>query len=825
MNKIELLAPAGSFEALAAAVESGADAVYLGGSKFNARAYADNFDDDELIKAVDYAHLRGVKVYITVNILLFDRELEEVLDYIRFLYHIGVDAVIVQDFALIKLVKKLFPGMEVHCSTQMTVHNTGGAEFYRKLGADRVVLAREIPIWEVSSLIEKVGMDVEVFVHGALCISYSGQCLMSSMIGGRSGNRGRCAQPCRKKYSFFDFERKEVLADKKGKHLLSTRDLNTYHRLEEILKSGVKSLKIEGRMKKPEYVAIVVKNYRDAIDSITEGRGQYPSRSAPHELLSAFNREFTEGYLFNNRNRAVVSIDRPDNRGVYLGKIVGQQQNIASILIENGSLNDGDGIEISGIRGVSKGSLISGIRVKGKRVKTAEKGDIAEVFVRKKHETGAKVNKTYDSLLHKKAREEYSPENKRKICLELKLYAKVGECPVLEIRDNDGNFISCSADEKVERAEKEGAKPEKVSEQLGKTGDTPYAADLIEIKMEDNCYLPARLLNLMRREGLSLFSQERTRKYKREMPEFNSKAEIKSAAGCAGYSGGKTTELIAGVRDLESAESAVKAGADTIYIISDAYRGDMEKDSTVLKELCGTSNTGIYYLMPSITRDSELKRIERRLINMKEMMSPLDLGIVISNAGQFKTAAELELSKLRINYSMNVFNSVTAGHFIGMGAESVCVSPELNLKAIGDIYERCKIPLEALVYGYLPVMTTEYCPLSLLEEDCKYSDRCMNSNYGIIDEKGKKFRLVKLNSCRTQILNSDVLFVPEELAKIADGGITKFRADFYAEKPEEIFEIVKLYKNYNSIGEKQKQLMHRVKDAGFTKGHFFRGVD
>jgi putative protease len=314
MNKIELLAPAGNFEALAAAVESGADAVYLGGNKFSARAYADNFDGETLVKAVSYSHIRGVKVFVTINILLSDRELVEALDYVSYLYHIGVDAIIVQDLALLKLVASAFPQMEVHCSTQMTVHNSEGVKYYSALGAKRIVLARELSLVEVKHIVQSTGVECEIFIHGALCVSYSGQCLMSSLIGGRSGNRGRCAQPCRKKYSFYNFKTGKVESGNQNKHLMSTRDLNTYNRLEELVESGVTSLKIEGRMKRAEYVAIVVKHYRAALDSILE-KGEGKSREAEYELKSAFNREFTEGYLFNKRKRDVVSIERPDNRG------------------------------------------------------------------------------------------------------------------------------------------------------------------------------------------------------------------------------------------------------------------------------------------------------------------------------------------------------------------------------------------------------------------------------------------------------------------------------------------------------------------------------
>ncbi|MFA7573415.1 MAG: peptidase U32 family protein, partial [Lutispora sp.] len=261
--KIELLAPAGNFESLVAAVESGADAVYFGGTKYNARASANNFDEDTLAKAVRYAHIRNVKIYITVNILISDDEITDALEYIEFLYNNDVDGLIVQDLGLLFLIKRYFPDIPVHCSTQMTIHNKDGVAILKNLGADRFVLAREINIKEINNLVKDTNAEIEIFVHGALCVSYSGQCLMSSLIGGRSGNRGKCAQPCRKAYSIVNLDN-DISSNSPNKtYLLSMKDLNTIERLDEIVKSGVKSLKIEGRMKRPEYVAIVVKHYKD----------------------------------------------------------------------------------------------------------------------------------------------------------------------------------------------------------------------------------------------------------------------------------------------------------------------------------------------------------------------------------------------------------------------------------------------------------------------------------------------------------------------------------------------------------------------------------
>ncbi|SDX41183.1 DUF3656 domain-containing U32 family peptidase [Tepidimicrobium xylanilyticum] len=312
-KNVELLAPVGSMESLFAAVQNGADAVYLGGKLFNARQYASNFDKDELKYAIEYAHLRGVKVYVTVNILIDDDEMKDTLDYIKYLYEIDVDGIIVQDLGLAYLIKKLFPDLPLHGSTQMTINNLPGALFLQKLGFERVVLAREVPLEEIKYIHQNSNIELEGFIHGALCVCYSGQCLMSSIIGGRSGNRGTCAQPCRMAYSLIDYSSGEELSDLWNiKYVLSPKDLNTIEVLDSIVDSGIASLKIEGRMKRPEYVAVIVKNYRKAldlgIDSITE--------EDKKDIYEIFNRGFTKGLPFKDFGRKFISYDRPDNRAV-----------------------------------------------------------------------------------------------------------------------------------------------------------------------------------------------------------------------------------------------------------------------------------------------------------------------------------------------------------------------------------------------------------------------------------------------------------------------------------------------------------------------------
>ena len=320
MNKVELLAPAGNLLALKAAVENGADAVYLGGQAFSARKNADNFDTEALNEGISYAHARQVKVYAAVNTLINNQEIGEFLRYSYELAESGIDAVIVQDLGAAHLLHNALPELRLHGSTQMAVHNSAGVRYLNQLGFRRVVLARETALADIEAIIQEGIMEIETFVHGALCVAYSGQCLLSSMIGGRSGNRGQCAQPCRLRYTLVEsLTGRPTAQPPEGQHLLSTRDLMLLQELPALLEAGITSLKIEGRMKRPEYVATIVKHYRAAIDQYY-GEG-YLSQQAEHDIRQIFNRDFTTGYYFGNPGRELMSYERSDNRGLKLGEI------------------------------------------------------------------------------------------------------------------------------------------------------------------------------------------------------------------------------------------------------------------------------------------------------------------------------------------------------------------------------------------------------------------------------------------------------------------------------------------------------------------------
>lgn len=407
MSNVELLAPAGTFEAFVAAVQNGANAVYIGGERFGARAFAANFSDEEIIKAVKYAHIRDVRVYVTVNTLIKDDDFADCMDYIDFLYRNDVDSVILQDIGLASEIHSRYPDFELHASTQMSVSNLQDALFCKSMGFSRVVLARENTAEEVKYIRDHTGLEIESFVHGALCVSYSGKCLFSYVNGGRSGNQGACAQPCRKKYYFESAYHK-----KSFDHFLSTKDLCTVKDLKHIMENGTYSLKIEGRMKRPEYVATVVKGYRRAIDAILSNQDT-DLDSLEQEMMTIFNREFTRGLILNDPPQNIGNSSTPNNIGIALGKVTQVLPKKKRIEISlDIPLNKGDGLSL----GEHVGRILLGDRV----VESAHAGQRVMLDYLGKARVGDIIRKTSDRSLLENAKQSYGRES-----VKIPLYAKI----------------------------------------------------------------------------------------------------------------------------------------------------------------------------------------------------------------------------------------------------------------------------------------------------------------------------------------------------------------------------------------------------------------
>ena len=505
MKKPELLSPVGNKECLIAAINAGCDAVYLGGKNFGARNYAGNFNDEELVEAIKYAHVYGVKVYVTVNTMIYEAEVDSFMKYIDFLHKNNVDALIIQDLGMMDLIRKTYPNLELHASTQMNIHNLEGVKLLENLGIKRVVLAREVNIEKIKEIKEKTNIELEIFIHGALCVSYSGECLMSSLINGRSGNRGTCSQCCRMKYDLISAGKKI----NKDEYLLSTKDLNTLEHLDELLKINVDSLKIEGRMKRPEYVYLITKIYRRAIDNYFENKKIFDKQDIL-EMQKIFNREFTKGFLFNEENNNFVNQYRPNHIGIKIGEVISKNK-----IKLSQNINQGDGIRIIGNDDI--GFVLNKIYKNGLLVSKAFKNDIIEIDKKYNIKSGT-VLKTTDK------------EQLEQIDSKIKINKKI-KIDIIASVDNDNFILQLSdgvnnvevKDNIVERAINNGTSIDRIKVQLSKLNDTPFKVDNIDIDIKDNIFIRIKDLNDLRRKAVSKLIEKRCYKieYKKEDYHIN----------------------------------------------------------------------------------------------------------------------------------------------------------------------------------------------------------------------------------------------------------------------------------------------------------------
>ena len=803
MRDVELLAPVGSFEALKAAVQNGANAVYLGGKDFSARASANNFDRDELKEAVRYAHIRGVQVFVTANTLIKQNEVSDFVEYAKFLYDIDVDAIILQDVGMARLLKKLLPDFELHASTQMVAHSLEDVKYLESVGFDRVVLAREVTVEEIKYICDNCKADIEVFVHGALCVCYSGQCLMSSMLGNRSGNRGRCAQPCRQKYELIDVHTGEVI-NNNGDYLLSQRDLSTIEEIDKIMDAGVHSLKIEGRMKKPEYVATVVGSYNDAVKQYQTSKQLKISDETINDLHVIFNRKFTKGLILGEVGKDVMNAEIPNNQGLYIGKVLDYNKKAKrlKIILEN-TLKKGDGINLGG-------GTIGRIIKNGEITTIGYKGDLIELDFIGEAKRGQIVFKTSDSELIDRVQATFKQDKElRKNDIDAKISIKLGQKPKLTLTDTKGNSATIIGDKIVEEAMKVALSREKIETQIQKLGNTPYLLRNIEIDLDDNISLPISILNQMRRDCIELLDEERVkiknRNYKNKFIKYSPTKVSRS-----------TNEGISvKVKNLEQLEAALECGIDKIY-----YEDVVSLDKALL--IAHKYNVSLSYSAPRIIRYKEYGQLSKAN----------KTGIESVQVGSWGPIDYFKGKDLNIDYYLNAFNSETINYFKEIGATTLCISQELNLCEIKETLKYTDLETEAVVYGYTPLMITEYCPMGVIVRDCKKDKRvakCKESTYALRDLKNEQFRVSQDVFCRSTIYNSKVTCILDNLEELSEIGINLFRLDFTLEDGKTVTEVINAYKevleNDYRLGSKSTSLYNKLDKIGITSGHYYKGVE
>lgn len=803
MRDVELLAPVGSFEALKAAVQNGANAVYLGGKDFGARASANNFDRDELKEAVKYAHIRGVQVFVTTNTLRKENEIEDFLEYAKFLYDIDVDAIILQDIGMARLIKRELPDFELHASTQMVAHSLEDVKYLESVGFDRVVLAREVTVEEIKYICDNCKADIEVFVHGALCVCYSGQCLMSSMIGNRSGNRGRCAQPCRQRYELIDVYTGEVV-NSNGDYLLSPRDLNAIEEIDKVIDAGVHSLKIEGRMKRPEYVATVIDGYRKTIDEYLATNKLNVSDETINDLYTIFNRKFTKGLLLGDVGKDMMNSQLPNNQGLYVGTVVDYNKKAKRLKIKlANTLKKGDGINLGGgtIGRIIKNGNIETIGYKGETIELDFVGEARK---------GQIVFKTSDSELMDRVQATFTQDKEFvKNIIDAKITIKLGQKPILTLKDRHSNEATIEGDKIVEEAMKVALSKEKVETQLRKLGNTPYELDLLEIELDDNVSLPISLLNQMRRDCIELLDKERVsiknRKYKNKTVKYKPVL----------YNRNKQQGISVKVKNLEQLESALECGVDRIYY---------EDTNTIDKamSLAMKYNKKVIYSAPRIIRNKEYNHLAK--VN--------NAGVESVQVGNYGSIDYFKDKKLNIDYYLNAFNSETINYYKEIGADTLCISQELNINEIKETIKYTDINIESVVYGYTPLMITEYCPMGVIVRDCKKDKRvakCKESIYALRNSKGDEFRVSQDIFCRSTIYNSNVTCMLDNLYELHEIGINVLRLDFTLEDKETVKEVIEAYQevlsNDYKLATKATKLYNKLDEKGTTAGHYYKGVE
>ena len=857
----ELLAPAGSKESFFAAIAAGADAVYLSGKRFGARKSAQNFSEDEIADAITYAHTRGVRVYVTVNTLVHDRELPDALAYLVRLYAAGVDAVLVQDAGLAALAREIVPGLVLHASTQLTIHNAKGVRWAQEMGFSRVVLAREVPLAEVNAIAQATadsGVGLEVFAHGALCYSYSGQCLLSSVIGGRSGNRGMCAQPCRKPYALVAAETTDRYGrpvdprdlPMPGPYLLSPRDLCTYRDIPKLVDSPVAALKIEGRMKSPEYVTIVVSTYRQALDAEAEGRF-VPDEAAVRDLALAFNRGFTRGYLFGDRKERLMARDRPDNRGVLIGTVARHdpKKRVAIILpAQPITLSPGDGLLFSP---PGHPDREWGYSLNTEPVVTPEGISVA---VPRPAETGMQVFLTSSVDLAARARQiarQEHPSLRHPVPADLvAVVSPEGELTLagtLYPPGKDPVGVPAAGALLLEPAKTRPLTGEQLAISLEKTGGTPFVPRNISLSYDGTRFAPVSEINRARRD---FFTRAEHALVAASLPDPGA---VKTASarlnegstGRKGSSGpaiaGQNPGIILWADSPETVNAGARAGAGTICYETCGNMPDEDLTGAIdaALEFCRAHTARLVWKLPRITREDE---IARAVSVLPRLHAAGLFACMVDNPGTACAVAGVVPGiKLAGSFGLNVFNAEAARVFGRLSFTLLTLSPELSAREIASLAREVRTDgqgpaLAVFAQGNLEAMVTEDCLISPADRCSGGSGRCAGGTwYGIRDGTGHLLPLRTDGACRGHIFNAAETCLVEAVPDLVRSGITGFVIDARGRTAAYAEEMVAIYKEALDItahgaGTDRSRLAalkeraRKISLGGITAGHYTRGL-
>lgn len=817
---VELLAPAGSPDAYKAAASAGADAVYLGAKAFNARAQAQNFDDGALVNVIEDAHIRGMKVYLVLNTLIKDNEVQEAAALASFAYGEGIDGIIVQDPGLVRLLRENLPDLPLHASTQMTLHNTDGVKAAQRMGLRRVVLARELTLPEIKEISSSTDMELEVFVHGALCISRSGQCLLSSFIGGRSGNRGRCAQPCRLPW-------KKDFPGSCGEYLISPRDLMTLELLPELIASGVTSLKIEGRLKSPEYVAAVTMVYRKYLDLAMSRPAAYRVDPADIRMLEmVFNRGgFTKGYLKGADFQELMSTEHPKHWGIPVGMVertegsthsrFGVRDDDRLVKIKfTAQTNMGDGLEIWDAQKGNPSAIVSVMLRNNAHVKIALPGETLFVGNFKADPAeGSAVYKTYDRELMEFLSGSMD-KNVPRVAVTGRFHLYAGDKPVLQIWDDDGNSVATEGQEPAQQAAGKPVTEDRAEAQLKKTGDTPFFFRELQVKTDNNTYIPISVINDLRRQALGILSEHR-----RTVPKRTSVAQHHTAVS---HFPGNTSNL---PKEKEISLYFFKVPEPLNWEGLQAHRAYLPLSENELFDTVKESGIKGYAIIPAVLTDRQLQWAVDRV---SSIVKKLD-GIVVGNPGMlYRMHEAFPQLPVALDFRMNLFNSWALEAYREYQPVSAMLSVEMNLQAISEIRSP-GIPLEAYVYGEIPVMTLEYCPASDQGRCNRKCGSCDRNTGTLIDRMGKRFFYETDPFLRRTTLYNTSRLMLTDAKPLINTGVRLLRIGIMNESPAEIHELCRYYHAQWVEGKENVEpatwFQVKLKEESLTRGHYYRGVD
>jgi len=807
---MELLAPAGTMENFMAALESGADAIYLGGKVFNARAHAANFGIDELREAVRLAHILDVSVYVTVNILIGDTELKDLEQYIKDLDSIGVDAIIVQDLAVAEIAKRVAPNIHLHGSTQMTAATLDAVRFYESLGFTRVVLARELSLKEIQHICKHCKAEIEVFVHGALCVCYSGQCLMSSFIGGRSGNRGACAQPCRLPYELLDSKGESVLP-KHEAYLLSPKDLNYSEHMNELVAAGVTSFKVEGRMKKVSYVRQVIGTYREILDEASIHENQ---RKA---LASGFNRGFSTAYLEDTVGRQMMTVVAPNHQGKPIGESYTKKGEVYLSLTEP----------------IEQGSLVKILQSNGSVTYYTVDDEwtcVSDTLYKGRPAEGLAVGQLYLASTPKNTKSRGLQEFTRKY--DMSVYLSVGsngETNYTELTAilDSGLSVTVTNEYVPAIANKVPTSLEKVTEQLGRLGNTLFRLSYVDIP--DGPYMwPASVLNALRRDAVTALETALITHHVESWQALQVTGDVDydfKAQHELSYD--TCTMISARVDEIEGVKAAISGGAQKIVFGGDRLSRTPYALSIYdeVARLCAQSDVICTFATPRVVKDDEVEAYKHTLEAIVQA-HPDSISIHVPQA--LLWLRELGYTgAIEADTGLNIFNTPTLHFWEQLHISCVNPSQELTLKQITELAKHSHVPIETMIHGYTEMMISEYCAIASFvgtgsKVNCPMP--CVKESYSLKDRKGEIFPIRTDPYCRMHIMNSHEMDMRAYVPMLLQKGISILRVDGRHMKPSYVKDIVSQYVGIATGTMEAPPKKIDSQGESITRGHYFRGI-